>query len=157
MEIPSWNDVASQAKNDGVPSSLINWLHAVYDPASPLSKHWRRTKQYGTWESTFKRTSTFQNHLNSPIKRSHLKAGKDIPVYVESFFEYDYFPIVRNIVATCKWIPLADLSRIAHFIPNVELMSEYSSAINLRIGKVMCRLFTTGMDFKLLSFPLFLF
>lgn len=145
MEVLSWKDVAQEAKKRGVPSTLINWFHAVFDPGASAPKHWSKTKQFGKWDVQYRSTRLFKTELNQPIRRTHLASGDKIPISLPSLEEYDYFPVVRNMVATCRWIPLSDLSRIAHFLPNVELLSNYASAINLRIGKVMCRLFTTGV------------
>lgn len=131
MEVLTWRDVV---KNANIPTALLNWFLAVYGADSVTAKHWRKTNQFGRWERAFKTTPLYQQRLHQPIQRAHLKPGELIPVSADAFTEYDYFPTMCNIIAKCSWIPLGDLSRIAQFIPCVELMSEYASAISLRIG-----------------------
>lgn len=140
MEIYTWRDILIKSQKLKIPRSFINWGLAVYGADSAIAKTQARGRKLGKWEQEFKNKLPKEH-----IQRPHLMRGRDIPISTESFTEYEYFPIMRNIVAKCSWIPLGDLSRIAQFAPCVELNSEHASAISVRIDKILCRFFTTGV------------
>lgn len=122
-----------------VPPSLIAWMCAVYDPDCRATKVWRAHRRDPAWGRRFRCAARRR------IMRPQLPPAASIPVLVPELLAYDYFPIIRNIVATCHWLPMVDLARIVTYIPNAELATDHATSISIRVDKIMCRFFASGI------------